>query len=248
MATHNIVKVRETQEDIKNLYGEDASRYEEASSKKLQIRRIYDLIPSQMENKKKRIVAKDIQNKKGDRFDNYVEEFEYLIQSGITVAVNAISNPMYPLSESEQKNLIKLYMNDVGLLTSQLYGYNIQPVLNDLNSVNLGSVYENVVAQELQAHNKKLFYYDNKQKGEVDFIVDNHKDVSILPIKVKSGKDYKVHSALDNLIATPDYHVVSSIVLSNDREIKQQGKILYLPVYFVMFIEDKIPEGKDLYF
>lgn len=61
------------------MYGVDASRYEEDAAKKLYIRRIYDMIPSQMENKKKRIVAKDILDRKGDRFSNYVEEFEYLI-------------------------------------------------------------------------------------------------------------------------------------------------------------------------
>ena len=58
--SHNIVKVREVQEAIRELYGVDASRYEEDAAKKLYIRRIYDMIPSQMENKKKRIVAKDI--------------------------------------------------------------------------------------------------------------------------------------------------------------------------------------------
>ncbi|MCF2582427.1 ATP-binding protein [Bacteroides caecigallinarum] len=249
LATHNIVKVRETQEAIRVLYGIDASRYEEGAAKKLHIRRIYDMIPSKMENKKKRIVAKDIQNRKGDRFSNYIEEFEYLINSGISIASNAISNPKYPLAESQQKNLLKLYMNDVGMLSSQLYQYNVQPILNDIPSVNLGSVYESAVAQELKAHYNKLFYYDNKQKGEVDFIVDDSRTMSVLPIEVKSGRDYTVHSALDNLMAVPDYNIVSSIVLSNEREIKSKGNINYYPIYYVMFMENKIPEKKeDLYF
>lgn len=249
LATHNIVKVRETQEAIRVLYGIDASRYEEGAAKKLHIRRIYDMIPSQMENKKKRIVAKDIQNRKGDRFSNYIEEFEYLINSGISIASNAISNPKYPLAESQQKNLLKLYMNDVGMLSSQLYQYNVQPILNDIPSVNLGSVYESAVAQELKAHYNKLFYYDNKQKGEVDFIVDDSRTMSVLPIEVKSGRDYTVHSAMDNLMAVPDYNIVSSIVLSNEREIKSKGNINYYPIYYVMFMENKISEKKeDLYF
>ena len=248
LATHNIVKVRETQENIRVLYGIDASRYEKESAKKLHIRRIYDMIPSQMENKKKRIVAKDIQNRKGDRFSNYIEEFEYLINSGISIASNAISNPKYPLAESQQKNLLKLYMNDVGILSSQLYQYNVQPILNDIASINLGSVYESVVAQELKAHYNKLFYYDNKQKGEVDFLVDDSSTMSILPIEVKSGKDYTVHSALDNLMAVSDYHIVSSIVLSNEREIKTKGNIYYFPIDYIMFMENKIPKKEDLYF
>ena len=247
LTTHNIVKVRETQEAIRVLYGIDASRYEEGTAKKLHIRRIYDMIPSQMENKKKRIVAKDIQNRKGDRFSNYMEEFEYLINSGITIASHAISNPKYPLVESQQKNLLKLYMNDVGMLSSQLYQYNVQPILNDIASINLGSVYESAVAQELKAHYNKLFYYDNKQKGEVDFLVDDSSTMSVLPIEVKSGKDYTVHSALDNLMAVSDYHITSSIVFSNNREIVAKGNILYLPIYHVMFMENKMSDKENLY-
>lgn len=248
LATHNIVKVREVQESIVDLYGVDASRYEEENSKKLKIRRIYDMIPSQMENKKKRVVVKDIQGKKGDRYDNYIEEFEYLTCSGIAIGVNAISNPKYPLAESEHKNLIKLYMNDVGMLTLKLYGINIEPVLNDVESINLGSVYENVVAQELKAHYKKIFYYDNKNKGEVDFLVDDNKELSALPIEVKSGKDYSVHSALDNLMRVPDYHINSSIVFSNEREVFYKGKVLYLPIYYVMFMGEELLDEEKLYF
>ena len=248
LATHNIVKVREIQEAIIVLYGIDASRYEEEAARKLYIRRIYDMIPSQMENKKKRIVVKDIQNREGDRFSNYVEEFEYLIHSGIAIASNAISNPKYPLAESQQKNLLKLYMNDVGMLSSRLYQYNVRPVLNDIAGINLGSLYESAVAQELKAHYNKLFYYDNKQKGEVDFLVDDRSTMSVLPVEVKSGKDYMVHSALNNLMAVPDYHIASSIVFSNDREVRTKGNILYLPIYYVMFMENRMPERDDLYF
>ncbi|MDY5033456.1 MAG: AAA family ATPase, partial [Prevotella sp.] len=167
LETHNIVHVRTVQESIRNLYKEDAAKYEKESSKKLLIRRIYDMIVSQMENKKKRIVAKDIRDKKGDRFEWYSEEFEYLISSGIAIDVHAISNPKYPLSESVHKNLLKLYLNDVGMLTGRLYEYNITPVMKDERSINLGSVYESVVAQELKAHGHDLFYYDNAKKGEV---------------------------------------------------------------------------------
>ena len=111
-------------------------------------------------------------------------------------------------------------MNDVGMLTSQLYHYNIQPILIDIASIYLGSVYESAVAQELKAHYGKLFYYDNKQKGEVDFLVDDSGTMSVLPIEVKSGKDYTVHCALDDLMSILDYHYVSSFVLSSERVIK----------------------------
>ena len=241
--THNIVKVREVQDDIRSLYGSDASKYEKEHSKKLLIRRIYEMIPSQMENKKKRVVAQEIRGKKGDRFDQYKEEFEYLISSGISLSVHAISNPHFPLSESLQKNLLKLYLNDVGLLTGLLYRNNIRPVLDDVCSINLGSVYESVVAQELRAHGHKLFYYDNRKQGEVDYLVDDHSSMAPHPIEVKSGKDYTIHSALNNLMKNPDYHILSSTVISNEREVHQDGNITYLPVYFVMFMENDTPKN-----
>lgn len=243
--THNIVRVREVQEGIRSLYADDASKYEKQHSKKLLIRRIYEMIPSQMENKKKRIVAQEIRGKEGDRFAQYQEEFEYLISSGIALAVHAISNPHFPLSESLQKNLLKLYLNDVGLLTSLLYHNNIRPVLDNVRSINLGSVYESVVAQELRAHGHKLFYYDNRKQGEVDYLIDDHKAMSPHPIEVKSGKDYTVHSALNNLLKNPDYNIQTATVISNEREIHQDGKITYMPVYFVMFMQIDAPQVDD---
>ena len=188
-----------------------------------------------MENKKKRIVVQDIENKRGKTFSNYQDEFEYLISSGIALNVQAIANPVFPLIQSAGKNLLKLYLNDVGLLTGILYGNNIRAVLDDEGSVNLGSVYETVVAEELMAHDYKLFYYDNRSKGEVDFLIDDYDSLSAIPLEVKSGKDYTVHSALNAFIKNPDYHIQKAFVLSNERVIKTDGAITYLPIYDVMF-------------
>ena len=240
--THNIVRVREVQDGIRGMYADDASKYEKEHCKKLLIRRIYEMIPSQMENKKKRIVAQEIRGKEGDRFAQYQEEFEYLVSSGISLAVHAISNPHFPLSESLQKNLLKLYLNDVGMLSGMLYHNNIRPILDDVRSINLGSVYESVVAQELRAHGHKLFYYDNRKQGEVDYLVDDYASMSVHPIEVKSGKDYTVHSALNNLLKNPDYNIQAATVISNEREIRQDGKITYMPVYLVMFMAVDAPQ------
>ena len=182
--THNIVKVREVQDGIRSLYASDASKYEKEHNKKLLIRRIYEMIPSQMENKKKRVVAQNIRGKKGDRFDQYKEEFEYLISSGIS-------------------------------------------------------------AQELRAHGHKLFYYDNRKQGEVDYLIDDHTAMSAYPVEVKSGKDYTVHSALNNLLKNPDYNILAATVISNERKIYQDGKVTYMPVYFVMFMEADTPQEDD---
>ena len=116
---YNIVKVREIQDEIYNYYKMDASKY--SIDKKLKISRIYDMIPSNLENKKKRIIIQDIENIKGKRFSDYKDEFDYLINAGITVEVKAISNPTFPLIQTATKNLLKLYLNDVGILSSILY-------------------------------------------------------------------------------------------------------------------------------
>ena len=234
IAKKNIKSVREIQNEIREYYAADASKYD--SQKKLKIRRIYDLIPSNMENKKKRIVAQDIENKKGKTFRDYSDEFEYLISAGIALPVQAISNPVFPLIESSGKNLLKLYMNDVGILSGILYGNNIRAVLDDERSVNLGSVYESVVASELVAHGHRLFYYDNRSKGEVDYLIDDYDTLSTLPIEVKSGKDYTIHSALNTFVSNDDYHTKRAFVLSNERLVRQKGKIVYIPVYYVMFM------------
>jgi hypothetical protein len=236
LENRNIAQVRKVQREIHNLYRIDASQYD--AEKKLLIRKIYDMIPSNMENKKKRIVVKRVEETGSHKqFSDYADEFEYLTNSGIALAVQAISNPRFPLLQSENKNLLKLYMNDVGLLTNLLYGLNINAVLRDERSINLGSVYETVVAQELHAHGFALHYYDNKQKGEVDFLIDDYEHLTVLPIEVKSGKDYTVHSALNNFLNTPDYHIQKAVVLSNEREISVKNGITYLPVYYCMFYQ-----------
>lgn len=245
LATHNIKLVRDLQNEIHEYYGIDAAKYD--NEHKLKVTRIYNLIPSALENKKKRLIVQNIENKKGARYNAYFEEFDYLINAGIALEVKAISNPKYPLIESETKNLLKLYLNDVGLLTNIFYGTNINAILNETKSVNLGSVYETVVATELIAHGYNLFYYDNKDKGEVDYIIDDYQNLSTLPIEVKSGKDYSIHSALNNLVSNDAYNVQKAYVLSNERLVKQKGKIIYLPIYYVMFIGNVFKE-EDLYF
>ena len=181
-------------------------------------------------------VYKQIEDKKGKHFADYADEFEYLSNSGVALEVLAISNPRFPLMESEQKRLVKLYLNDVGLLTHLLYGLNVNAVLQDIKSINLGTVYESVVAQELHAHGFALHYYDNKKKGEVDFLIDDYERLQVLPLEIKSGKDYTAHSALTKFLDTPEYGIGQAMVFSNEREVFQKKGATYLPIYYCMFL------------
>ena len=240
--THNIVEVRAAQKEVYELYKGDASQYDK--ERKLVIERVYELVPSYLENKKKRVHFNQIENKKQARAWQYQSEFEYLVKSGICHEVKAVSNPKFPLVESESKNLLKLYLNDVGLLTRLLYQYSIFAIMDDVKSINLGSVYESVVCSELAAHGFPLFYYDNKKKGEVEFLVNDFDMLSVVPIEVKSGKDYNEHASLDVFVATPDYNIKQAFVLSNEREIVQNEKVAYLPIYYVMFFVPATPPAE----
>lgn len=245
LSEHNMVSVRNIHRDINLLYKNDAAKYESESLRKLKIQRIYDMVPSNLEKVKKRIVAKDIELKKGKRMADYQDEFEYLISSGITLEVQAISKPSYPLVENSGKNLLKLYMSDIGLLTGILYHNDVQPIMNDKCGVNLGSVYENVVAQELKAHGFKLYYYDNKKNGEVDFLIDSVDLLSVLPIEVKSGKDYYIHTALNNLLKVDEYKITNGIVFSNEAKVYNNGNVIYMPIYFVMFLRSSAFDNSE---
>jgi len=131
-------------------------------------------------------------------------------------------------------------MNDVGILTSIFFGINIKAVMDDVASINLGSVYETVVAQELKAHGFNLYYYDNKKLGEVDYLIDLIDDMehlSVLLLEVKSGKDYQVHSALDKFLQIKEYNIQQAFVLSNAQKVEQKDGITYLPIYYIMCIE-----------
>lgn len=236
--TRNVVEFRAIQQEVHKLYGIDASKYEVEHSRKLKIRRIFDMIPSTLENKKKRVVIKNIEDKKWKRADDYLEEFDYLISAGITLEVKAISKPSYPLAENSGKNLLKLYLNDVGILSGIFYRNNITAVMSDIKSINLGSVYETVVAQELKAHGYGLYYYDNKKNGEVDFLIDDADNLSNIPIEVKSGKDYTIHSALDKFLSIDEYNIRQAYVLSNEQKVYTENGITYIPIYYVMFFEN----------
>lgn len=236
----NVTKVRKIHDDIFALYGIDASKYENEHAK-LKIRRIYSMIPSNLENRKKRVVIQEIEGKKGKRVTDYEDEFDYLISAGIALEVKAISAPAYPLAQNSGKNLLKLYLNDVGLLTGIFYKNNISAILRDEQSINLGSVYETVVAQELASHRLNLFYYDNKKNGEVDFLIDDPGQLSVIALEIKSGKDYRIHSALNKLVKLKDYPIRRAFVLSNEKEVALKNGITYMPIYNIMFFHPHNP-------
>ena len=107
-------------------------------------------------------------------------------------------------------------------------------ILQGETNINFGAIYENLVAQELHAHGWNLYYFSSKTQGEIDFLLEQ--DTTILPIEVKSGKNYTRHVALDNLLKNDEYDIPKAVVLCNDN-MRMVGKITYAPIYMLMFIQ-----------
>ncbi len=226
--TGNLSTVMQIQKDIVALYRQDISQY---SDDKLKIKEIFDLIPSELDAKNKRFIMKTLNQHA--KFNRYADSFLWLKDAGVAIPVYNVSAPCVPLRLSETRNLFKLFSNDVGLLAAQ-YADGIQiKILSGETSINYGAVFENAVAQELLCHGFAPYYFNSKQQGEVDFMVQ--REGVVLPIEVKSGKDYKRHSALTNLLSTTNYDIPEAIVLAPGN-VSQNGRILYLPSYMVMFL------------
>ena len=230
---HNVYKMREVHGRTYEFYKDDCSQYD--NEHKLKITRIYEMMPSYMENKVKRIQANKIRDNKKDTLVRYEDEFDYLVSSGVAMSIKAVSNPKFPLIESSSKNLIKLYYNDVGILTNILYKNNIDAILGENIGINLGSAYETAVAMELIAHGHPLYYFDSKKVGEVDFLINDYDNLSVLPIEVKSGKDTYNFRAIPKLVKEP-YNLKRGFILNNKNEMKVKDNLITMPIYMVMFI------------
>ncbi len=228
--TNNINTVMRVQKDIIALYRKDISQY--AQKDKLKIKEVFDILPSELDSKNKRFILKSLNEHA--KYGRYADSFLWLKDAGVAIPVFNVSEPKQPLKLSETRNLFKLFSNDVGLLAAQ-YADGIQlKILTGDSSVNIGAVYENVIAEELLTHGITPYYYNNKRKGEVDFVISIGNQ--IVPIEVKSGKDYHRHTALTNMMTDyPDSSYDAIVLCSGNVEVIDN--INYLPIYMIMFIK-----------
>lgn len=233
--TNNLRSVLNVQRDIIRTYKRDITKYEK--ERKLQIEEIYNLIPSELNAKNKRFILKELKEKA--RFARYESGFLWLKDADVAIPTYNVEEPKVPLLLNKQRNLFKLFLNDVGLLAA-MYGGNIQVrLLSNLN-VNYGAAFENLVAQELYAHgfaiDHDLFYFNSKKQGELDFVVEYQGEV--LPIEVKSGKDYERHRALSNIMDNEEYAIPKALVLCQENT-RIKGCLVYLPIYMTMFLQQE---------
>ncbi len=236
LKTNNIAKVIEVQKSIIDLYKKDIAQYD--PKEKLYLNEILMLIPSEINSKNKRFVLKNLNE--NQKFSRYENRFLWLRDAGVALPTYCANEPALPLMLSKSRNLFKLFLNDIGLLCA-MYANGLQlKILQGEININHGAIYENFVAQELTAHQFDLYYYNSKKNGEVDFMIEHNG--TLLPIEVKSGKDYIRHVSMTHLLTNEDYGIAKGIILQNEN-ISVKGKAVYLPVYMTMFIENQhIPE------
>jgi len=238
--THNLQDVMAEQQAIIRLYKRDITKYDK--NHKLYIDEIFELIPSELNAKNKRFILKDLnENLKFSRYEN---SFLWLKNAGVALPTYNVEEPVVPLKLSRSRNLFKLFQSDIGLLACQYAeGFQLRIIRSaegrlqgkkNEKGINFGSIFENMVAQELQAHGFELYYFNSKKQGELDFIIE--KDGQALPIEVKSGKDYQRHNALSNVMGNADYAIPRAIVFCNDN-VSMSGNIVYLPIYMVTFLK-----------
>lgn len=234
--TNNLKDVVEEQNNINRFYRQDISKYDEKN--KLYIKDIFDLIPSELNNQNKRFIMKNLnENLKFSRYEN---SFLWLKDAGVALPTYCADEPKTPLMLSKSRNLFKLFHCDVGLLASMYMDNNLQiKILNKDKDINFGSIYENAIAEELASKGFDLYYYKSNKFGEIDFLIEN-KGV-VIPLEIKSGKNYKKHNALDNLL-TNDFDIPKAYILSNNN-IEVDANKIYLPIYMIMFFEkDKVKD------
>lgn len=227
--SHDIAKVVEIQKDILSLYRQDIAKYSEKDREKISA--IFDNIPSQLDSKNRRFKINSIRSTA--RMERYEESFVWLKDAGVAIPCYNVVVPQVPLKLNEQSNLFKLYMADVGLLCASCID-NVQfSILNGDLSVNMGSILENVYAQELSSKDFEV-YFLNKKFGEIDFLIQN--SGKVIPLEIKSGTDYKKHAALNNVLAVEEWKLNKAFVFCSGN-VEKEESIVYLPWYMVMFIK-----------
>lgn len=229
--THDIARVIEYQNSILSKYRQDISQYAPQSDK-VKIKAIYDSIPSQLAQKNRRFMVNSVD--KNARLLRYQDSFNWLVDAGVALPCYNTSAPIMPLALNEKRSLFKLFSNDVGLLCAASMSDIQFDLLQGDVSVNLGSVLENAIAQELQCNGFELRYYDSNKIGEIDFVIKIGNQV--VAVEAKSGNDYTEHVALKNVLNVADWNIEKAFVLCKGN-VQKKEKITYLPWYMMMFIK-----------
>ena len=232
--THDMEKVTGVHKRILKQYRQDIEKAGNISNiDKTKMNKILDFVPVELNKTNKRFLLADI--KKSARMERYENSLNKLESSGMTLPCYYVSSPGSPLEDNEKRNLFKLYFADAGLLCA-MAPQNVQlGIMQGKLEPGMEGIIQNAFAQTLAANGFVLRYFNDKNKGEVDFPVQ--KDEDVIPIEIKAGDTYKSHAALDLIMEQKDPELKKGLVFC-DRNVEKDGNIFYLPWYMIMFLQD----------
>lgn len=236
--TNNMRLVDEEKRDILRLYESDFMKIDSTGKAAM----LFKSIPSQLEKNASRYqVSSVLENQRNSTVLELISEME----SSKTVLVAYKSDdPNAGLTRTKDLENFKLFVCDAGLFTTMLFmdkdfTENIiyEKLLSDKLSVNLGYLYENVVAQILKANGNSLFYYtflDEKSRHnfEIDFLLARNNKVC--PIEIKSS-GYKTHASLDAFSEKYSSRILNKYLVYT-KDLGKDKDVFSVPVYMTMFL------------
>ena len=236
--TNNMRLVDEEKRDILRLYESDFMKIDSTGKAAM----LFKSIPSQLEKNASRYqVSSVLENQRNSTVLELISEME----SSRTVLVSYKSDdPNAGLTRTKDLENFKLFVCDTGLFTTMLFmdkdfTENIiyEKLLSDKLSVNLGYLYENIVAQILKANGNSLFYYtflDEKSRHnfEIDFLLARNNKVC--PIEIKSS-GYKTHASLDAFSEKYSSRILNKYLVYT-KDLGKDKDVFSIPVYMTMFL------------
>lgn len=236
--TNNMRLVDEEKRDILRLYESDFMKIDSTGKAAM----LFKSIPTQLEKNASRYqVSSVLENQRNSTVLELISEME----SSRTVLVSYKSDdPNAGLTRTKDLENFKLFVCDTGLFTTMLFmdkdfTENIiyEKLLSDKLSVNLGYLYENIVAQILKANGNSLFYYtflDEKSRHnfEIDFLLARNNKVC--PIEIKSS-GYKTHASLDAFSEKYSSRILNKYLVYT-KDLGKDKDVFSIPVYMTMFL------------
>ena len=208
-------------------------RLEKAQGAKKQYLDVFNQIPVELDDLNKRFFVAHLVKKM--HFDRFVNNFNYLSNLGVAYESHALDKLNIPLDEESKDVLFKYYMYDVGLLTA-MYGKETQlSLINNERRLRSGAIVENAVAENLISYGITPYYYNTKEEGEFDFVIESNDEV--IPFIVKSGKKYARKVCKLSRLDDHDYNFTNEFVFS-DRNIYTEDTVINYPIYMIMFIDE----------
>ena len=232
--TKNLKDVDAVKRKILKLYEDDFRKLDKTGK----LGRLFMSIPAQLSRGVSRFAPSSVI--KGVPADKMSDLLLQLEDSKTVNMCYHADDPNVGLSIEEDKNRFKMYVGDTGLMVTlcfwdKKYADNeiYSKLLSDKLSVNLGYVYENLVAQMLRAAGNKLFYYtfpkDEKHNYEVDFLLS--RGAKLWPIEVKS-EGYNSHPSLDAFCEKFSSRIDKRLLVYT-KDLRKDEQTILLPVYML---------------